>query len=171
MIRRVSGVLWIDHGSFSILDLDGLSDRPDALDPWDLFERTDEDGNWLAATPNMAAARSRTYWHKAEFALELWDAEPPVSGENRTVELFSSSGKVRPTGSQGTSGPLLDLGAPERSWLMRAYRIPLPGPVLGDDVDPEDDDAFELAWRDFEEWRFQFWPPGTGPRGGPVGGV
>ncbi|GAA3520095.1 hypothetical protein FHR32_003736 [Streptosporangium album] len=164
LVERISDAFRIDYGSFSIVDVDGLSRSPAALDPEKLFSLTDEDEIWLAATANMAIARSRAgYHHRARITLELWEAEPPTKEEGgvdrRTVELFSSSGKLRPTNSVGEAGPLLDLRVPEASWLVRGHRIAKADPFADvEDFDEDDDDDLGLRMEGLEEFLFQFWP-------------
>ncbi|MGS2644658.1 hypothetical protein [Streptosporangium sp. LJ11] len=166
LVERISDTFWIDYGSFSILDVDGLSRSPDALDPEKLFSLTDEEEVWFAATTNMAIARSRVGHHNARVTLELWDAEPPAEEmegvDRRTIELFSSSGTLRATNSTGEAGPLLDLRAPGASWLVCGHRIAKADPFAGvGDFDDDDDDDLGLTLEGLEEFLFQFWPTNT----------
>ncbi|MFI6884287.1 hypothetical protein [Streptosporangium canum] len=164
LVERVSDAFQIDYGSFSIVDVDGLSRLPAALDPEKPFSLTDEEEIWFAATANMAIARSRAgYHHNARITLELWEAEPPTEEEGGvdrcTVELFSGSGKPRPTNSVGEAGPLLDLRVSGASWLVRGHRIAKADPFADvEDFDEDDDDDLVLIMEGLEEFLFQFWP-------------
>ncbi|GII96079.1 hypothetical protein [Sinosporangium siamense] len=166
LIERIADTVRIAFGSFSLLDVDGPSRSPDALDPEKLYSLTDENAIWFVATPNMAIVRSRAgYHHTARITLELWDAEAPAEdgpeAEMRTVEFSSSSGRLRSVSHHGDVGPLLDLRVPGASWLVRGHRIVKPDSFAGDldaeDIEDEDEDA-EGALEGLEEFLFQFWP-------------
>lgn len=79
--------------------------------------------------------------------------------DRRTVELFSSSGRLRPTNSAGDAGPLLDLRVPGASWLVRGHRVAKADPFADvEDFDDDDDDDPGAGMEGLEEFLFQFWP-------------
>ncbi|MGW3348197.1 hypothetical protein ACWDA3_33320 [Nonomuraea rubra] len=167
LVESVTVTYSVEYGSFSILDVDGLSRLPSALDPQELYALTDEDEIWFAATPNMAIVRSRAgSHHVVRVTLERWDAEPPAEeeggvGGGPVAEIFSSSGRLWLHNTSGESSPVLDLGLSGVSWLVRGRRIARRelGPLDwgGDDDDDEDDDLLGLP-EGLEEFVFRFWP-------------
>ncbi|WP_336207136.1 hypothetical protein [Nonomuraea sp. LPB2021202275-12-8] len=171
LVDSVTSTYSVEYGSFSILDMDGLSRLPSALDPQELYALTDEGEIWFAATPNMAIVRSRAgSHHVVRVTLERWDAEPPAEEKGGVgalvVEMFSSSGRFWLHNSSGESSPVLDLGVSGVSWLVRGRRIAMTDPFAegaggldwGGDDDDDDDNDPGFPEEGLEEFVFRFWP-------------
>ncbi|RCG31785.1 hypothetical protein DQ384_09645 [Sphaerisporangium album] len=167
LIARVAGPFLVMYGSFTVMDLDGLSFSSVALAPEELYELVRQGDPWFAVTENMAIVCSRQgYHHIADVALELWDGEPPADPEGQAgtaaEPMRSSSGRVRAGNSMGNGGPVLDLGEPAALWSVRAQRIKKASQAVvyfssDEAYDDEDDDDSGYP-EGLEEFRIQFWP-------------
>ncbi|MFI6816280.1 hypothetical protein ACIBG7_28025 [Nonomuraea sp. NPDC050328] len=172
LLARVADPFLVMYGSFTVMDVDGLSFSPAALAPEELYELVSEGDPWFAATENMAIVCSREgYHHRAEVALELWDGEPPADAEGQAetaAELLrSSSGRVRATNSMGNSGSVLDLGEPAAVWSVRVRRIRKGSQVAvyyssSEEAADEEDEEDGGYPEGLEEFRVQFWPAARG---------
>ncbi|MBE3008205.1 hypothetical protein IL992_03250 [Microbispora sp. NEAU-D428] len=154
LIDSLTDVITVEYRQVMIMDLDGANGVPEgAEDLWELSDRATVT-NWFIATANVGIITSEADdWHRVEVTLELWDGEPPADdtlwARSETVELYSSSGKLRMVGPFGNSSDkLIDLRQKARNWLVRANVRPGPGARYPDEQPPEG----------LETYRLQFWP-------------
>lgn len=153
LIKCINDSIKIESYTFMIMDSDGVSNRPDdALSMDELTVQFNSSNDLFAATANLAMIKSREFWHVADVALELWDAEPPNDSDDWTecyaAEIYSSSGKLRLVQMLGgESRKVLDLKERNSTWSVCVSVRPGSGRRKTSGKPP----------RGIESYRFQFW--------------
>lgn len=155
LLERIEDEIKVDAYQFMLVDRDGAANRPsDALTMENLGHRLRDEKVWFVTTANLAMIKSSAAdWHIADIVLELWDDRPPGDQgrwvKDITSRMYCSSGFVRPVQTLGRpSRRVLNLGAPNRTWMVRCSLGPGKGERYAEDGPPSG----------LEMYRLQFWP-------------